>query len=97
MAFRVGQKVVCVDASNQCACGCTVGLQKGGIYTVTKVIMDGAGIFVAESDPSVWRNGYAVTRFRPVVSTDTGMAILEQIRRDVTNKTALPIREDEQV
>jgi hypothetical protein len=35
-------------------------------------------------------------RFRPVQSTDTGMAILEQIRRDVSNKTALPIREDEQ-
>jgi hypothetical protein len=36
-------------------------------------------------------------RFRPVISTDTGMAILEQIRRDVTNKELRPIFQDEQI
>jgi hypothetical protein len=41
--------------------------------------------------------GFIAEVFRPVQSTDTGMSILEQIRRDVTDKNLRPIFEDEQV
>jgi hypothetical protein len=108
MAFRVGQKVVCVDASANEErlrnwLGHTLPVE-GTIYTIRgwtdgprqhspgillEEIRHELSIFGTEPNFRPWR-------FRPVQSTGTGMAILEQIRRDVSNKTALPIREDEQ-
>jgi hypothetical protein len=90
MAFRVGQKVVCVDDHD------TYHVKAGSIYEVEGV----RGIYlvlVGIADRGPGRDpGMFKTRFRPVQSTDTGMAILEQIRRDVTNKILRPIFEDEQ-
>lgn len=82
-AFRIGQKVVCVDdagwanyanSKNRPYRGCT--------YTVASI--DGEYIGLEEVFP--WQDGrdsssYLASRFRPVVErkTETGMAILREI------------------
>jgi hypothetical protein len=118
MAFRVGQKVVCVDDGGTNAGiivrrrdgkiapfdGTLHGLRKGQIYTVSGFDPPSYPEFCQEQEIILSEinrgcpitRGFRSSRFRPVQSTDTGMAILEQIRRDVSNKTALPIKEDEQ-
>lgn len=106
MAFRVGQIVVCINARRS-----HPGRQwtadkpiEGQIYTITGIGLispiDGLPVIqLAEirNDEERGYVGYRASRFRPVVSTDTGMAVLEQIRRDVSNKILRPIFEDEQV
>jgi hypothetical protein len=111
MAFRVGQKVVCVDASSTGASvlrGPIYELKFQAIYTIAWVGIENSILSVRLyeipvrhtppgltcNEPDDWP--FKASRFRPVQSTGAGMAILEQIRRDVSNKTALPIREDEQ-
>lgn len=113
MAFRVGQKVVCVDAESPGRGRPMEGQKKwassekivtGSIYTVRRIYTDDYGV------PALWLNeirrarisvsfhgpnaGYGQWRFRPVVSTDTGMSILESIRRDASNGVQRKIRED---
>jgi hypothetical protein len=108
MAFRVGQKVVCVkkgpwtiEARIDAAFWVPYLPQKGDVLTI-RDIDEGHLRFVEIINPVrsftnvTGEARFARHQFRPVQSTDTGMAILEQIRRDVSNKTALPIREDEQ-
>src|SRR3954463_1422831 len=114
MAFRVGQKVVCVPHPDAlCGSGEGPGPALGQTYTIRDVDrrMAPHGLpLVLRFDEIVgnriklsdrlggyeWEVGSDARNFRPVQSTDTGMTILEQIRRDVSNKTALPIKEDEQ-
>lgn len=89
--FRVNQQVVCVDDSLAANPWHRANpLVKNRVYAVYAL----AGPECIEVDISgrAWQNW----RFRPVVSTGTGMAVLEQIRRDVTNKELRPIFEDEQ-
>lgn len=100
MAFRIGQKVVKTHNNAESTC---FGVRKGMVFTVAGFCPAGheaIGIFLCEvtvqEKPENRCTCFDQRSFRPVQSTDTGMAILEQIRRDVSNKTALPIREDEQ-
>jgi hypothetical protein len=101
MAFRVGQKVAryCGEDSYGRPCEpppLNVPVTISNIF----IIEDGTvHLEILEYPIPEDEEFYAGVRadcFRPVQSTNTGMAILEQIRRDVSNKTALPIREDEQ-
>lgn len=97
MAFRVGQKVVCVDSSQW-----EHRLRLNAVYTISAlgVPWDDDLYLGLEETPNLstgnelhWR----ACRFRPVIERKTSIEVFEQIRRDVTSKTALPIREDEQV
>lgn len=77
MTFRVGQKVVCVDASN-----CTL-VEEGRIYTVTDV-----GPFLEVDCPPSSRGcrRYFPRRFRPLVERKTDIAIFNEILRKVSGK-----------
>lgn len=109
MAFRVGQKVVCVDAS---ATGVTprrglfFELKLNAIYTIAWVGIHDGELSVRLLEIPVRKTfpghlcrepsdfPFYARRFRPVVSTDTGMSILESIRRDASNGVQRKIRED---
>lgn len=91
MAFRVGQKCVCINANRAANPWHRANpLVKGHIYVVRELL--GIGCMDIDGSGRAWE----CERFRPLVSTTTGMAILEQIRRDVTNKELRPICIDEQ-
>lgn len=100
MAFRVGQKVVCVDdapPSYFWSDGDMGGLKKGAIYEVRWVGMFdhpmlGSHLCIHVAGISRLAKGrdwpFNVNRFRPVVErkTDTGFAMLEKIRRAVSRE-----------
>lgn len=103
MAFRVGQKVVCVDASG------ARELTKGGIYTFIRCCTDDRhlgggcdGVLVAEAAPIPVARGkapycsFVPTRFRPLVerksSTGTGFTILDDIRKRETVEDIAPVK-----
>lgn len=74
MAFRVGQKVVCVNATDGYGslygAGYTHGLREGAIYTISK-ITDETFVSVAEIKVGGWR----ADRFRPIVEKKTDISI----------------------
>ncbi len=74
MMFHVGQKVVCVDASNSI-------LEEGAIYTVNYtadlpefVCVDGVGEWKYGIPPGWWPR-----RFRPIVSRKTDISIFKAL------------------
>jgi len=74
MTFRVGQKVVCVDASN------TGGkLSENEIYTVAVVdtapISRSQTLWPAELGPRPRDGGWYARRFRPIVERKTDISI----------------------
>jgi hypothetical protein len=86
MAFRVGQKVVCVDADG------APMLVKNGIYTIKSIsppttcrwrgeIMDLSSIHLCEVDPEQMYCGFAPPRFRPAVDTKTDISIFTKMLR----------------
>lgn len=92
MSFRIGQKVVCVDA-RPCPSWGNLPLRGGEIYTVVRACQyddpfDGsiATLELAEVLSPHPSNLYRASRFRPVVErkTDTGFAVLEEIRKRET-------------
>lgn len=68
MTFRVGMKVVCVDASD-----CSDILRHNGIYTISKVglLSHGESGVTVEEDKSDcgWPIHWRASRFRPLVDT----------------------------
>ncbi len=80
--FRIGQKVVCVDADIDCGCGCSTNLSLGAIYTIKCARFDHGGvqeIELQETEPVGWSSGYASTRFRPVVERKTNIEIFKKM------------------
>lgn len=81
MVFRVGQKIICINASpfafgwpNPWAVG--EELTDGTIYTVLAV--DGDAIQIMEiKRPFRW--GYAASRFRPIVERKTDISIFTRM------------------
>lgn len=71
MTFRVGQKVVCVDAMP-----CTTTLVENAIYTVDRIYP--LGIVVVEI-PAPGNNGFFFRRFRPVVERKTDISIFTEM------------------
>src|SRR5882672_9897040 len=106
MAFRVGQKVQCISYTHRPEAPGDIP-RIGGIYTISNIFVEEDEectvcemlelIELDQPGDDIWMPGYWSADFRPIVSTDTDMAILEQIRRDVSNKILRPIFEDEQV
>lgn len=95
MAFRIGQKVVCVDAS-PCPFWGALPLKNNQIYTVVHAEAYGSiqAIELAEVNSPHDTNQYRACRFRPVVeqSTDTGMAVLREILDRQTIKECKPVK-----
>lgn len=97
--FRVGQKVVCVDAGPSTVDG-VVMLSKGAVYTITGFDTSGKGglllsevphhRFYCNGTPAGWWHW----RFRPVTErkTDTGMAILREILERESHQDRAPAR-----
>lgn len=96
--FRVGQKVVCVDADG------SLELKEKAVYTIKKVFAYGPSlwrgkirmnnaILLWEVAPSHSYDSFAPERFRPVQEkgTETGMAILRGL---LTTKTVKDLVHD---
>lgn len=92
MMYHVGQRVVCIDASEMWAG--ILPLEEGRVYTIRYVGQDSAGewgFYLEEIknvvDSSVgYEWGYRITRFRPVV--DLGWA--HTIVADVMDRPKVP-------
>lgn len=84
--FRVGQKVVCVNAVG------SDSLRLGDVYTIESVFWNGIGVTLVEAQPNKGHVGFRSDRFRPVIErgTDLGMSIL----RSLLNKTGKPVEVD---
>lgn len=79
MNFRVGQKVVCIDASKSWR-GDISDLVKGATYTVREVFMFGVTLDeVPLPEDYLWFNGH---RFRPVVERKTDISIFTKMLTD---------------
>lgn len=110
MAFRVGQKVTRIAGfteTSPIAHNVLMGANYpsfGVVYTVRSINVWPAKTLLLLEEVnnehirlligSKLEPGFDVRGFRPVVSTSTGMAILESIRRDVSNHIPRPVRED---
>lgn len=77
MTFRVGQKVVCVDADGSAGC-----LEKGRTYIIGGAEIDalnGAVVRLADGplnpDRMLPHRGWWASRFRPVVTRKTDISV----------------------
>lgn len=94
MNFRVGQKVVCVDASYPDDALNPSPLVLNAIYTIKKILPQNFfghfGVQLNEiecPEELFYLPAFRHTRFRPLVEkkTDAGMAILKSILEDAEN------------
>lgn len=93
MAWRVGMKVVCVDASDRgftmASWGADIPVE-GEIYTVLDVLdcygIEGLLLKEIRNTPD-WMYAYNSDRFRPLVERKTDISFAHEILRTVT-KTA---------
>jgi hypothetical protein len=89
MNFRVGQKVVCVDASEGENSGMVL-LRKGAVYTVAEICPETRhghrGLYVVEVSEAFSFPGFKVERFRPAVERKTGISVFTKILDDVSRK-----------
>lgn len=79
MTFRIGQQVICVDASPNGE-GETLSLKTGAIYTITAIadFPSGYGVQVFEARaPETMRRApfFNALRFRPIVEQKTDISI----------------------
>lgn len=90
--FHVGQKVVCVDASN--SPGCTWGPRErpveDAIYTVSEVGISEIGnpaikLMELPRDQKEW-TWFRSNRFRPVVERKTDISVFTKILNDVKKR-----------
>lgn len=101
MAFRVGQKVMCVDDKSRLgrphleADGIT-RIIFGNVYKVSgSTTRDGFAAVHLVGIKRPYGQAYYADRFRPVAekSTDTGMAVLREILDRETVKDREPVRQ----
>ena len=87
--FRVGQKVVCVDATPRDYPVCLV--TEGKIYTIHSILGERRSVRLVEVTGLNPFHDFYADRFRPLVSrsTETGMAIL----RDLLKTTKAPTKQ----
>jgi hypothetical protein len=96
MTFLIGERVVCVDASK----GPWADIQPlvlGGMYVIDRLYhspVHGLGVQLRDRpvpNPTDW---YYARRFRPLIErkTDSGVAILKKIARDVTERKKITER-----
>lgn len=83
MTFRVGQKIVCIDASQSMTTTHVAPLLQGAIYTVADIIRakdDSVGLMLFEipSKGPDWI-GYDPDRFRPLVDQEPDISIFTEM------------------
>lgn len=96
MNFKIGQKVVCVNASPGKACACPSNLTEGAIYTVSgfSEATDGdIGVIVAEAEPLgsclnpqgyvLMHVGWLPMRFRPLIERKADMEARQTLFNDL--------------
>ena len=86
MAFRVGQKVVCVDDRPRAYRENPLVL--GGIYTIAGLPIEPSGeigVFLVEVESSA-PFGFYPDRFRPIVEKKTDINFAHEILRKVSRK-----------
>lgn len=87
MTFRVGQKVVCVNAEG------SANLVKGAVYTIETILPEmlgtwgdeyvvAIGILLVETTPDTDYDCFFPTRFRPVVERKTSIEIFTRMLTD---------------
>lgn len=80
--FHVGQKVVCVDASEGERSG-KVMLTLNAVYTISEICAEvrfgERGVFVAEISRKISRPGFKARRFRPAVEKKTDISIFKEM------------------
>lgn len=85
--FRVGQKVVCVNASDgawEDRFGCASGsLSKGEIYIIISMNADGADVFLRLHGVM---GGWLQERFRPLVEKETDISVFTEILKTTKPK-----------
>lgn len=94
MTFRVGQKVVCVDAKKRFLIGGMGTLTKGRIYTVRWVGEYRGNICIrveeihrpSGDDREDFDTPYQTIRFRPIVERKTDISFAHEILRKVSRK-----------
>lgn len=79
--FKVGQKVVCVDASPD-PFGRALQVKKGQVYTVSAVLCGGIGITLVEISCTD-AHGWWASRFRPVVERKTDISVFQAMLKQV--------------
>lgn len=95
--FRIGQKVVCVDASACRDRGIISSLKEGRIYTIISISSyrdrdNDRGLQVAEAEARVPSGFFKARRFRPVVEKKTDISIFTEILRRETVDDRAPAR-----
>ncbi len=86
MAFRIGQKVICVDADG------APMLAKGAVYTIKAIgpvgvcrwrdqIMEIASIYLYETEPERRFDGFSPLRFRPAVDRKFDISVFTRMLR----------------
>lgn len=82
--FRVGQQVVCVDASLDYK-GIKTNLIEKKVYVIEQVSSDmfGTGLVVAGAYSWHPSKAYRATRFRPIVERKTDISIFTEMLRPV--------------
>jgi hypothetical protein len=87
MNFRVGQRVVCVDASH-CYMRRKPDLVEGHVYVVLRTFdtLGGAGVLVDGAKSWHPTGGYRASRFRPAVERKTDTSVFTKILDDVSRK-----------
>lgn len=92
--FRVGQKVVCVDDVGDRLNRWETLPVKGTIYTVREVLATSVRLYEIINEKGFYRRddgldtfdelSFKATRFRPIVSRPTSIAVFEEILRSAT-------------
>ena len=80
MAFRVGQKVVCVDVAIDYL-GRPTKLRENAIYTIGRIVSDYGMIGLVVEGAHSWHEtgAYRSSRFRPVVERKTDISIFTRM------------------
>ena len=96
MSFRIGQKVVCINAENFCGGTWTPGYEliKGEIYTITHLgLLIGSGrpgCNIAELPPHPRHEcRFGIFRFRPLVDRKTDISIFTRMLDGVRDKETI--------
>ena len=87
--FRVGQKVVCVNAA-----GFESFIARGSVYQIRSINIEFGQIWLrlAEIAPRVDQAGFCSTRFRPLVERKTDISIFKAMLTPAGKKEPINVR-----
>jgi hypothetical protein len=85
--YRIGQKVICVNASLDYK-GISTNLIEKKIYVIEQICTDMFGIGLVVAGAYSWHpsKAYRATRFRPIVEHKTDISIFTEMLRPVKER-----------